>query len=409
MYSISAISYPLLASAIRDALYTMNASNKFTWTFPNNTWVLKLVYMPQFSGGAFVASLSSGGLAVFSLNTLSSTPVLVNNKCHESSVNDITRVSDTVVASVSTDGVKLWDLAKGLSQPIKTFTNDKKSNFLSVASSPDGTLVAAGTELVGSDAELHVWQWELSTLVRSFVDSHHDDITAIEFHPTLTQYMMSGSTDGYVNIYDLTQEEEDEAIHQTINFASVHLCHFVLERRIMVLSHMETLAFYELNSTDYETTDEPRPTDIGDVRTVWPNCEYVIDVLPVGYAAFGCNLKELLSVMAFDAHNESFSENHIINFPSAHGEEVVRDLLMVPLSTRAVSCGEDGKIHLWELPVQLASVEEPNSKSKTVKKDKSKDKKDKSKDKKEKSKDKKERKEKDKSKRHGKDSRFKPY
>ena len=78
----------------------------------------------------------------------------------------------------------------------------KKSNFLSLAYK--NNLLAAGTELVGVDAELHIWDIRnTDNVVRSFVDSHHDDITALEFHPTLTNYLMSGSTDGYVNIYNL--------------------------------------------------------------------------------------------------------------------------------------------------------------------------------------------------------------
>lgn len=153
-------------------------------------------------------------------------------------------------------------------------------------------LLAAGTELVGVDAELHIWDiTNTNEVVRSFIDSHHDDITALEFHPTLSNYLMSGSTDGYVNIYDLNQPDEDESLHQVINYASVHSCHFISDSRISILTHMESLMFHDLNDTNYEELVKPKFTDLKDTRELWPNNEYVIDVNPEGYAAYGSNSK----------------------------------------------------------------------------------------------------------------------
>ncbi|KAF3986856.1 hypothetical protein FT663_04194 [Candidozyma haemuli var. vulneris] len=382
----------------------MDAKEIFAWRAHDDTWILQLLHFPQVSGGSFVASTSSGGLVLFSTGQFSQAPIYSNEKAHESSINSIAKVNDTVFVSASTDGLKVWDLEKGLGKPVAAFTNSKNSNFLSVASSPDGKLVAGGTELAGVDAELHIWDWKSQELVRSLVDSHHDDITDIKFHPTMTQYLMSGSTDGYVNIYDLREEDEDEALHQVINYNSVHTCNFIREKRISVLSHMETLLFSELNNVDYENPEEPQPSDIGDLR-VWPHCEYVIEVSPLGYAAFGANSESSLSVMPFDCESENFDKSSIVSFPGAHGEEVVRDVLLVPQSKLVITCGEDGGIKAWELPIELQGTQAAKPAKTEIKKDK-KDKK----DKKKKDKDSKKKKsKKDKKDKRGKDARFKPY
>ena len=374
--------------------HPMEAKNLHTWLpFTDNDWILKII---QLSEKEFIASTSNGSLIGYSISNLSSTPTIKIEKAHESSINDIVKIDNDSIASCSSDGIKIWNLRS--KSAIVTLTNAKKSNFLSLAYK--NNLLAAGTELVGVDAELHIWDIRnTDNVVRSFVDSHHDDITALEFHPTLTNYLMSGSTDGYVNIYNLIETEEDEALHQVINFASVHSCHFITESRISILTHMETLMIHDLNDTNYEELVEPKFKDFGDLRKEWPLNEYVIDISPTGFAAYGSNSESSLSLLPFDPESESFDLSKLISFPKAHGEEVVRDFVLIPNSKMALSCGEDGRIKLWELPFQLKSFVLGSEEKETditmtegdvqLEKKSKKDKKDK--------------------KKHKKDVRFKPY
>jgi WD40 repeat protein len=218
-------------------------------------------------------------------------------------------------------------------------------------------VLAGGTELVGADAEIHLWDLRNpSSVVRSFVDSHRDDITDLKFHPTIDNYLMSGSTDGFVNVYDLNEQDEDDALHQVITFSSVHSCHFTQERRIAVLSHMETLAFHDLNDTKYEENNESQPNDLGDIRSVLPDCEYVVDISPRGFISYGANTQRKLTLLPFNPITEQFDTNKPAWFPDAHGEEVVRDLLVLPNSKNALTCGEDGQTRLWELPYELQTI-----------------------------------------------------
>ncbi|KAG2730970.1 hypothetical protein G9P44_006119 [Scheffersomyces stipitis] len=405
----------------------MRAQALYDWSLAaeSDNWVLNLEYYAH--NQSFISSSSNGSLHGFSVASLSSSPYFSIPNAHESSINSIKKIDDFTLASCSTDGVKVWDLRAG-STPVHTLTNTKNSNFLSLGYGHN--LLAGGTELVGVDAELHIWDLRNPTeVVRSFVDSHHDDITCIEFHPTISNYLMSGSTDGYVNIYDLNEKDEDDALHQVINFASVHSCHFTGPKRISILSHMETLAFYELNDTNYEVIAEPEPNDLGDVRSKWPDCEYIVDLNTQGYVGVGANSQRKFSLFPFDIAHEKIDLSRPTWFADAHGEEIVRDLVVIPNTRNALTCGEDGHIRLWEMPYELeiaskspqvaeegtqdievdsdsdSTKKEKKEKHKKHKKEK-KEKKDKEKKEKKEKKDKKDKKDKKKKKS---DVRFKPY
>ena len=105
----------------------------------------------------------------------------------------------------------------------------------------------------------------------------------MRFHPTHPTYLLSGSTDGLVNIYDTTISDEDDAVHQTINHeSSIHHAGFMAPnlRDVYGLSHDETFSVYSLTDPEKEENneEEPAPIVFGDVRSGL-ECEYVIDVL----------------------------------------------------------------------------------------------------------------------------------
>ncbi|CAH6720850.1 uncharacterized WD repeat-containing protein [[Candida] jaroonii] len=370
----------------------MNAHLDYRWNGDVDEWVLAVELWNQ----GFVCSTSNGVVRTYDF-----TGGPMNQfTAHEGSINAIKFIDSNLLSTCSTDGIKIWDLRT--QQQVHGLTNDNNT-FLSLDYRQN--ILAGGTELMGTDAELHLWDIRNPQApMKSYVDSHHDDITAIKFHPTQSQYLMSGSTDGYVNIYDLNETDEDDSLHQVINYNSVHSCNFISPQRIAILSHMETLSFHSLNNTNYETIEEKEMNDLGDVRSNWTDCEYVIDLNPQGFVSFGANSANSLSLVPFNGKSETFDLSKRINFPGAHGEEVVRDMKV--WDGKALTCGEDGVVKLWKLPyvVELNEVSEEKEK----KEKKHKDKKDKKhKDKKDK-KDRKDKKHKDKKDKKD-DVRFKPY
>lgn len=310
--------------------------------FGSDSWCLGL--QPLYNH-ALLTSLSNG--EVHHLDWATGQPVRVD-QAGISSINKLKIINGefdggSLYAVASNDEINVLDVRTG--EKVACLKNDKNSPFLSLDSRHG--LLACGTELSGVDAEVFVYDirnW--NTPVRSFVDSHHDDVTDIRFHPSDSNVLLSGSTDGYTNVYDLTQQEEDDALHQVINYASIHSCGWLAPKRIYTLSHMETFAVHELNDKSEELR-EPKPLDFGDIREKW-GCNYVVDLYP-GYVAVGNSQENstYLKIMGFEHENVQLDNSLII--PSAHGEDVVRDVLIPPNNHSVLySCGEDGTVRTWK-------------------------------------------------------------
>lgn len=107
--------------------------------------------------------------------------------------------------------------------------------------------MAAGTELIGEDAKIIFWCVEKfisfnqelvqfinskllflfffrdlrnSSIMAQFVESHNDDITQIQFHPTSPSQLICGSVDGLICSFDLKNFNEDDELIGVINSGS---------------------------------------------------------------------------------------------------------------------------------------------------------------------------------------------
>lgn len=404
-------------------------------------YVLGLAPLKQELG--LVASVSDNSLHLLpydplAFKTSSGEPSLQTIKnAHSSTITAVKSVSENVVASSGgSEGLRLWDLrtAASASKPVMEFKPaNAKQGILSIDAL--GNFVAAGTELVGVDAGVYVWDIRNAGSAApavSYVDSHNDDVTDIKFHPHDHQALLSGSTDGLVNVYNTSISDEDEAVYQTINHgASIHSSGFLADKRLYALSHMETLSIYQVASPDIDAP-EPKPVEFGDVRERW-GCEYVIDMLP-GYVAVGNHGEDQPQTFRLIPFaNEQADMANAIEFKGAHGEEVVRAVYVDDRSSGqqcVYSGGEDGVVRVWKASgldssasffsatpwastpaVEKMDVDEEGEDDEEEKSSRKKHKKDKS-EKKEK-KDKKDKKEKkDKSRKEKKDKkehRYKPY
>ena len=324
-----------------------------TSSFNANNWCLEL--KPLYKHG-LLSSLSNGEVSLLDWNSAS---VIQTIKTGETSINKMRVIGGdyeegSVFATASIDAVKVFDVRTNGSSSIADIHNEKNSPFLSIDSR--NGMLACGTELSGVDAEIHIYDIRnYSTPLRSLIDSHHDDVTDIKFHPSDINVLLSGSTDGYTNIYDLTQEDEDDSLHQVINYASIHSCGWLSPKRIYTLSHMETFAIHELNDKSEELT-EPRALDFGDIREVWC-CDYVVDVYP-GFIATGKSQKNgELRIIPFV--NEIINMKESIIIPNAHSEEVIRDVFVPSVDqTLLYSCGEDGNVKIWKTETSRLKVSE---------------------------------------------------
>ncbi|XP_049817708.1 WD repeat-containing protein 89 [Aethina tumida] len=146
-----------------------------------------------------------------------------------------------LVYTCSSDGfIKIWDLRTQTT--VNTFvdttcTGDEKKTFNSFDISPNGKLLTAGTDLFGGDAFILFWDVRNVKLLGGYWESHTDDITQVKFDPTDSNKLISGSTDGLINIYDLSQSDEDDALIDSLNTES----------------SVEKLQWYKEDNNDYIT------------------------------------------------------------------------------------------------------------------------------------------------------------
>lgn len=114
-----------------------------------------------------------------------------------------------------------------------------------------------------------------------YIESHNDDVTSLSFHPSSPSFLLSGSTDGLVNLYDITIADEDDALIQVFNHgSSIAQADFLSDDEVFALSHDEVFSIYE--TRDYLTGDEHDYTHaFGDLRPQL-QCEYIADLVSSG-------------------------------------------------------------------------------------------------------------------------------
>jgi hypothetical protein len=131
-----------------------------------------------------------------------------------------------------------------------------------------------------------------ATMLLRFVTIQIADKTnssQLQFHPSRPEVLLSGSTDGLVNIYNTTIVDEEEALHQTINHgSSIHHANFLTDVDIFALSHDEKFSMYKLVTNPEESIEEPLPVHYGDLREKLSG-EYVVNVVrrPLASAVLG--------------------------------------------------------------------------------------------------------------------------
>lgn len=318
-----------------------------------NDWVLDLV--PLNDESVISGSLSNGNVHIYSLEKYS----MVNKfRAHDLSVAKLRKIDETRLLSCGTDAVKAWDVRTDNSRPVQTFLSPKNLPFLSVTSGYGQ--VVGGTELVGQDAAIYIWDERNGQQVRSIVETQHDDVTDLNFHPSNSQMILSGSTDGCINVYNLAEAEEDEALHQVINFSSVASAGWLSDNRIYSVLHMSTFGIHELSDiSNQESVELTKEKDFGDIREKW-GCEYVIDVYDEYVGVGSVSGKNEVKLLEF---RKEKVRKPIAILQEPHGDEIAR-CLQVLKNGKILSGGEDGNINLWE----VVKGEEKKHKSKSGKK-----------------------------------------
>ncbi|KAI7160885.1 WD40 repeat-like protein [Hortaea werneckii] len=310
---------------------------------------------------------SDDSLRIFDPSTLRS---IASAQPRGSGLSCLQPFDDRTLATAGRDGtIRLWDSrAKQASQ----LAEPQGRSFSALAC--HANILAAGTESnkegLGDVSVLLYDARNPSTPLRDYAESHTDSITQLAFHPTAPHVVLSGSTDGLVSLFNGNESDEEEALQTVFNPRSaVHCAGFLSPEEVYVFTTDEQFLIYPLptststegdgdGQSSAEQQQQQQPRDFGDVREKL-NCMYVINLLrqPVDHQpliAYGHNEQQRLSVMQLSSSSSpggggeqgSWDFGPSVDFPGAHGEEVVRDMLVG--DGRAWSCGEDGCVRVWK-------------------------------------------------------------
>ncbi|KAL8926928.1 MAG: hypothetical protein Q9172_001589 [Xanthocarpia lactea] len=209
---------------------------------------------------------------------------------------------------------------------------ERKPPILSLACQEN--LIATGAELTDAQATITVWASKRPLL--QYVESHNDDVTDLSFHPSRPSVLLSGSTDGLVNLYDTTITDEDDALTQVFNHGS-SIAHtgFLSDHEVFALSHDEMLSIYD--DTDSDIAEAPmRVHAFGDLRPQLQCHLHQLDIVPLHHG----------SGWTLDMANA-------LRLPNAHSDEVARSFCFSRDGDTIFTAGEDGLIKAWQ------SSEEP--------------------------------------------------
>ncbi|KAF2663866.1 hypothetical protein BT63DRAFT_460985 [Microthyrium microscopicum] len=276
-----------------------------------------------------------------------------------------------IILTAGRDGiVKAWDLrtcrtAFTLSAPSSSRNPSAGPDAISaIDCNAETNAIAAGTELEGDgpgDVRIYIWDHRNPQQPRiAYQESHTDTITELRYLPypsTASTILMSGSTDGLVNVFNTTIEDEDDAVLQVSNhYSAIHHTGLIGDN-IYALGTDEKLSFYVQQNPDLDQPD-PEPYSLGDLRDQAP-CDYAMRIWngTRPFIALGShNLDEQglgFFPLSPEASSATSSPRWNLNttsgfiLPGGHGEEVIRDYFIAGEMKSVYTCGEDGSVKLW--------------------------------------------------------------
>nr|XP_020665463.1 WD repeat-containing protein 89 [Pogona vitticeps] len=172
--------------------------------------------------------------------------------------------SEAVLFSACSDGtVKCWDTRSASVEPVQLFCGYPSNIFISFDVSCNDLILCAGTEKVAEDVFIVFWDARGCTNKPSsskkplgaYSESHSDDIVQIRFHPIQPNLLVSGSTDGLVNVFDINRDNEDDALLSTCNSgSSISFIGWSGKeyRQVYCMTHDEGFCWWDLNHLDKE-------------------------------------------------------------------------------------------------------------------------------------------------------------
>lgn len=220
------------------------------------------------------AGLSNTGVKIYDLNAAGSLTAihqervpLVSNASEDATICGVRFLDeggDSLLVGTTNGLVRLFDLRAegeqarfqyksssdaeaGLPPVPKTITAfDRNAN---------SRIICSGTEQHMGNVYLLFFDVRERKQLGVYHDSHEDDVTSVRFHATNPDLLCTGGTDGLINVFDIKETDEDEALLNTINTeSSVHRLNWhrnVNEQDIIsCITHTNDFKSYECEEGD---------------------------------------------------------------------------------------------------------------------------------------------------------------
>ncbi|KAG4077168.1 hypothetical protein HA402_016155 [Bradysia odoriphaga] len=184
------------------------------------TYILHMASSKSFD--RIITGTSSGSVHLYDI--ASGLSKLKTPKCLDALSSSITGIKyassslESVLVSTA-ESVLMVDLRSD--EIVHTFSDDRdsvrKKPFNSFDINNNDRIVCAGTEQGDQEAYLLFFDVRKKALLGAYWDSHQDDITDVKFHSKNPDLILSGSTDGLICAFDISQTDEDDALLCTLN------------------------------------------------------------------------------------------------------------------------------------------------------------------------------------------------
>ncbi|KAK0656601.1 WD40-repeat-containing domain protein [Cercophora newfieldiana] len=330
-------------------MYQLTCADGHKYPGSEPTYVLDII--PLATGLA--ATSSDQRLCIFDPLRLSRGPLKsIKTKHINLTTAKAYSTNNSIVATSGENGhISLWDLRLDPKEAEALQIKGNYPSILSLACSEATNTIAAGTEFADHQASIVIWDLRsIANPKTQYTEVHSDDITELNYHPTNPSLLLTGSTDGLVNIYNTTITDEDEVVIQTLNHGSIHRASFLNDTEVFALSHDEKFALYDVA----EGVDSGSATlDLGDVRQVL-GCQYAANVFAkmngagavIGAGAQDQEMFQLFH-LSKGAEGWDLDRGSVVGLPGAHGSELVRSFCFNDEAQVVFTAGEDGCIKAW--------------------------------------------------------------
>lgn len=306
------------------------------------------IYDAIATSAGIAASASDHSIGVLDPSSLATTHTI---QYHTDQITNIRSKDQRTLLTSSRDSqIALWDLRQPPHDvPAIVFkSQDRDAAILGFDVSPDGMMLVSGASVDEQDmcARIALWDTRQPHVAAGLFDSSHsEDITQIHCHPTRPGQFMSGSSDGLLCTFDVSQtlDEEDALGFAANTGSSVSRCgYFGPESQYMFAqSDMETLQLW--------TSDAALLVDFGDIRDMDSvevdyivGCQYDSQSQRL-YMAAGTNRG---SVHLLHVGAESFE--YVQKLEGGHQEAIVRSINWDLEQGWCLTGGEDGRVALWK-------------------------------------------------------------